>query len=74
MLILACYIASYNPTKSDMRIFGRDPSGIPKRKNRGYAKGKGKVSTTKVSLSSATLDLHIRVLIYPEWIRFRKSY
>lgn len=48
MLILACYIASYNPTKSDMRIFGRDPSGIPKRKNRGYAKGKGKVSTTKV--------------------------
>ena len=52
MLILACYIASYNPTKSDMRIFGRDISGIPKRKNRGYAKGKGKVSTAKVGLST----------------------
>ncbi|KAG8738467.1 hypothetical protein FRC10_006813 [Ceratobasidium sp. 414] len=41
MLILASYLASYNPTKSDVRIFGRDASGIPKRKNRGYAKGKG---------------------------------
>ncbi|KAG8774700.1 hypothetical protein FRC12_001867 [Ceratobasidium sp. 428] len=47
MLLLASYLASYNPTKSDMRIFGRDASGIPKRKNRGYAKGKGK-ATTKI--------------------------
>ncbi|CAE6420398.1 unnamed protein product [Rhizoctonia solani] len=48
MLILACYLASYNPSKSDMRIFGRDASGIPKRKNRGYAKGKGKAATAKI--------------------------
>ncbi|QRV83547.1 origin recognition complex, subunit 5-like [Ceratobasidium sp. AG-Ba] len=48
MLILASYIASYNPSKSDLRIFGRDASGIPKRKNRGYAKGKGKAATAKV--------------------------
>ncbi|KAG9102869.1 hypothetical protein FRC06_000933 [Ceratobasidium sp. 370] len=48
MLILASYLASYNPTKSDVRIFGRDASGIPKRRNRGYAKGKGKLSTSKV--------------------------
>ncbi|KAF8673076.1 Origin recognition complex (ORC) subunit 5 C-terminus [Rhizoctonia solani] len=48
MLILACYLASYNPSKSDMRIFGRDSSGIPKRKNRGYAKGKGKGATAKI--------------------------
>ncbi|KAJ1301563.1 hypothetical protein OPQ81_008811 [Rhizoctonia solani] len=48
MLILACYLASYNPSKSDMRIFGRDSSGIPKRKNRGYAKGKGKTATAKI--------------------------
>ncbi|KAG9127409.1 hypothetical protein FRC07_014088 [Ceratobasidium sp. 392] len=44
----SAYLASYNPTKSDLRIFGRDASGIPKRKNRGYAKGKGKASTTKI--------------------------
>ncbi|CAE6452677.1 unnamed protein product [Rhizoctonia solani] len=48
MLILACYLASYNPSKSDMRIFGRDVSGIPKRKNRGYAKAKGKAATAKI--------------------------
>ncbi|KAH7334431.1 origin recognition complex subunit 5 C-terminus-domain-containing protein [Rhizoctonia solani] len=48
MLILACYLASYNPSKSDMRIFGRDVSGIPKRKNRGFAKGKGKTATAKI--------------------------
>lgn len=58
MLILACYIASYNPTKSDVRIFGRDASGLPKRKNRGYAKGKGKVSTSKVCSFAAPTNMY----------------
>lgn len=61
-LLIAAFLASFNPTKDDMRFFSRDSGPKRTRKRAGHKSNKG---IAKV-ISTAIVDVDISTTDWPE--------